>query len=568
MTTRANPSPETWSVDDDGPADFNSIQEAINNANSGDTIFVYMGIYYEHIFINKTITLVGEDNNFTIIDGNKTNNVVHIKADNVIVENFAVRNSGMYLYSGILVDHSVGDIVINNNVIYNYEGIRLIFSDSNVVCDNTISNNYDGAYIYSSNNNVFSNNVISSNNYDGVYIFSSNNNEFSNNTIGSNNYDGAYIYSSNNNVFSNNTILYNSFAGVSLIYSDSNVVCDNTISNNYDGAYIYSSDNNEFSNNTIGSNSYDGAYIYSSNNNTFSNNAIILNSHYGISLVLLSSNNTIYHNNFSNNAQAKSESTNFWDYDNEGNYWSDYNKQDLNKDGIGDTPYAIDTVNRDNYPLMGIFSDFSIIKGGEIYSVTVISNSTISPFKFQIGTETGNKIIYFNATGKDGTVGFCRVKIPTQLISYIDIVLVDDEEIIPTVLNISSESYVYLYFTYTNVNKTVIMISSTALRRYFELLDELLKLQSDLHDLNETYYALLGNYSILLYNYTQLQTSFDELNNSYQEHLLDYSEQIQNFRNLTYIFVALTAILIVITVYLSKHSHANVPTKIKMIEER
>jgi hypothetical protein len=252
---------------------------------------------------------------------------------------------------------------------------------------------------------------------------------------------------------------------------------------------------------------------------------------------------------------------------------------------------------------MGMFSEFSITLEREIYSVTVISNSTISLFMFQIGAETGNKIIYFNATGKDSTIGFCRVKIPTKLMNYPHIVLVDSEEIIPTLLNVSNEVYAYLYFTYLPNNHTITIISSKTLALYFELLDEYLKLQKDLYNLNETYHALLenynillsnytelqitfgelndsylkhlldysallGNYNILLYNYSQLQVSFHELNDSYLKHLLDYSEQMQNIRNLTYILVALTAILIITTVYLSKRAHTNVTTKIRAIEEK
>jgi hypothetical protein len=47
-------------------------------------------------------------------------------------------------------------------------------------------------------------------------------------------------------------------------------------------------------------------------------------------------------------------SMNAWDdgYPSCGNYWSDYNDTDLNGDGIGDTPYIIDTNNTDRYPLM------------------------------------------------------------------------------------------------------------------------------------------------------------------------------------------------------------------------
>ena len=35
-----------------------------------------------------------------------------------------------------------------------------------------------------------------------------------------------------------------------------------------------------------------------------------------------------------------------------GNYWSDYNGTDANRDGIGDTPYIIDAFNQDNNPIM------------------------------------------------------------------------------------------------------------------------------------------------------------------------------------------------------------------------
>ena len=524
------------------PDNYTTIQGAINNASSGDTIFVRIGTYYEHVVINKTITLVGEDSSLTVIDSYKTDNVIYItNANNVTVKNFTVRNSGMYPYSGILIEQSTSVVIVNNKIMYNYEGINLVFSGSNVVSGNTILNNYDG----------------------------------------------IYLYSSSDNVFSGNTLLGNHFAGISLRYSGSNVFSGNTILNNYDGIYLYSSSDNVFSGNTVSSSNYDGIYLYSSSDNVFSGNTVSSSNYHGINLALLSSNNTIYHNNFNNTIQTLSKSTNFWDYGNEGNYWSDYTKQDLNKDGIGDIPYNIDAVNKDNYPLMGMFSEFNITLERETYSFTVISNSTVSVFGFQIGVETGNKIIHFNTTGKDGTSGFCRVKMPARLMSYPYVVLVDSEEIIPTVLNVSNEAYAYLYFTYLHKNHAITIISSKTLALYFELLDGYLKLnetyyallenynillsnytqlQISFGELNNSYQKLSGNYNILLYNYSQLQTSFHDLNNSYLEHLLDYSEQMQNIRNLTYILVALTAIFIITSIYLSKRAHARITTKSKEFE--
>jgi nitrous oxidase accessory protein NosD len=47
-----------------------------------------------------------------------------------------------------------------------------------------------------------------------------------------------------------------------------------------------------------------------------------------------------------------SEAKHAWDNGEIGNYWSNYNGTDSNHDGIGDSPYVIDPLNMDNYPLI------------------------------------------------------------------------------------------------------------------------------------------------------------------------------------------------------------------------
>lgn len=72
-----------WTVDDDGPANFNKIQNAINACMNGDTVLVKPGTYYENINFNgKNIILTSTDPNdpnivqSTIIDGRNLNSVV------------------------------------------------------------------------------------------------------------------------------------------------------------------------------------------------------------------------------------------------------------------------------------------------------------------------------------------------------------------------------------------------------------------------------------------------------------------------------------------------------------
>jgi len=93
-----------------------------------------------------------------------------------------------------------------------------------------------------------------------------------------------------------------------------------------------------------------------SSNNMLAGNTANSNNAYGIyiSLLLYSSNNTLYHNNLIDNTQnAYDTRTNTWDSGTEGNYYSDYTGTDSNGDGIGDNPYPIPGGSSvDNFPLM------------------------------------------------------------------------------------------------------------------------------------------------------------------------------------------------------------------------
>ena len=65
-----------------GLGNYSSIQNAIIAASDGDTVFVYSGIYWGKISIGKSITLIGEDGENTIIDSVDYKDVVVINDEN------------------------------------------------------------------------------------------------------------------------------------------------------------------------------------------------------------------------------------------------------------------------------------------------------------------------------------------------------------------------------------------------------------------------------------------------------------------------------------------------------
>jgi hypothetical protein len=85
------------------PGDYPTIQEAINAANTGDTIYVKSGSY-SNIVVNKAVTLIGENSESTSITANSGGATigVHVEADNVTITGFTInggRNGGgMYFY--------------------------------------------------------------------------------------------------------------------------------------------------------------------------------------------------------------------------------------------------------------------------------------------------------------------------------------------------------------------------------------------------------------------------------------------------------------------------------------
>jgi len=206
---------KTIYVNDEGFGDYTKIQDAINNATDGDTIFVDSGTYFEHLLINKTINLIGENKKTTIIDGNSTKTVIYISADKVTISGFTIQNSGFYFYSGIHID-----------------------SNDNNISENIIKNNNWGVFITGSSNNSINSNIIHNNFVYGLYLSIANNNTISKNKIIKHNGDGIYLRFSSNNSIDHNIIKNNGVGIVLQMFSDNNTISYNTLLINRKNGYF------------------------------------------------------------------------------------------------------------------------------------------------------------------------------------------------------------------------------------------------------------------------------------------------------------------------------------------
>lgn len=286
-----------------GPGNYSSIQEAIDNASVGDTVFVYneSAPYYENLIINKTINLAGEDRDTTIINGGGAGDVIYVDADWVNITGFTMTNSGGSLKAGIKLNNTQNCRIINNTVLLNdLYGIYLHSSSNNIIAQNKAIDNYVGIILReSSNNNVIKDNDAFSNDMAGISVIFSTSTIVSNNVMA--NHDGIYIYSASNNIISDNNGSNNWF-GIRLLHCSYNDVINNNLSSNsWAGIGVRASHYNNINNNNVSNNKY-GIYLYqASSNNVISGNNASSNNEYGIYIYASSSHNTIIDNNVSNN---------------------------------------------------------------------------------------------------------------------------------------------------------------------------------------------------------------------------------------------------------------------------
>ena len=153
------------------PADYRSIQEAIEKSQDGDTILVSPGTYYENINILNKIIMVKSTKGAesTVIDGGHASYVVRFENQETpgsILEGFTITNG-----LGGIICHSSSPSLLKNIVERNQllGGVAIGGSHSSpLVYGNIIRNNYSeqvggGILCGMSTSGIIENNVIMQN---------------------------------------------------------------------------------------------------------------------------------------------------------------------------------------------------------------------------------------------------------------------------------------------------------------------------------------------------------------------------------------------------------------------
>jgi parallel beta-helix repeat protein len=389
-----------------GSSTYNNILGNAITSNKYDGIYIASSAYN---------TISGNTISANYYDGF----VLSLSKNNILSGNHITAN-GEY---GVVLLSSDNNIVSGNDITANSKyGVVLLSSSNNSISRNNMANNY-GFLLQSSSNNNVTGNTITKNEYGIVFMSSSNNNGANGNTITANTYYGIFLMTSSGNTLSGNNIGANGYDGIHLDYSSNNSIERNNVAtNNEHGINLYNfSDHNKVFGNNITANDYGVVFYYSANSNSVSGNAIEINN---IGIVSQdSSNNTVYRNNFLNNTDSAftENSTDSWDngYPSGGNYWDDYEGEDHNGDGIGDTPYTVDASNTDRYPHIVPLDPILIFwKGASCYCL-IAGNVTVS--RFYVSQQ---KEVSLKTTG----LGYVNLTFPREFLDGSFRVLVNDTQ--------------------------------------------------------------------------------------------------------------------------------------------
>lgn len=328
---------------------YATISAAVAAARPGDRVVVRAGTYREETIVVRTARVTVQGVDWPVLDGRGQREVFVIAADDVTVRGLAVTHTGvsqMQDRAGIRARDARNCVIENNRLRDNLFGIYLQRSADCVVRDNDITGSGlrqtesgNGIHLwYSPGARVERNRVRG--HRDGIYFeFSALGVTRDNISEHSQRYGLHFMFSDScryeHNVFRDNN------SGVAVMYSRGVVIHDNHFERSWGsaayGLLLKDLQGGEISDNVFLRNST-GLYVEGSTRlevrgNTFTQNG------WAAKVMADADGNRFVGNLFAGNAfdvttNSRSANSTF-----DGNWWDEYKGYDLNRDGVGDTPF-------------------------------------------------------------------------------------------------------------------------------------------------------------------------------------------------------------------------------------
>ncbi len=326
-----------------------SLQQAIDQADSGDRLLLQDGVYVGSIVIDRSLQLLGKS--ASIIDGEAVGRVITVAAPDVVVRGVTVQNSGVSLAtedSGIFVSSDGDGALIDANQLQgNLIGVYLKGPENAVVQRNVITGSTDphvndrgnGVQLWNTPGSLVEDNDIRYGR-DGIFVTTSRNNIFRGNRLRDLRFAIHYMYTNDSKVSDNYST--GNHVGYALMYSSRLQINNNVSDGDRDrGLFFNYTNHSVISDNHVKGGAEKCVFIYNANINRFYGNTFS-GCRIGIHFTAGSERNQVYENAFVNNrTQVKYVGTRDieWSLDGRGNYWSDNPAFDLDNDGIADQSY-------------------------------------------------------------------------------------------------------------------------------------------------------------------------------------------------------------------------------------
>lgn len=247
--------------------------------------------------------------------------------------------------------------------------------------------NISNSDVYFIVNNCTLYNSQNSEYHGGISLTNTNNGELLNNNC-SFNYIGIRLLNSSYNSIIGNIVSHAGFMGIRTSNSDYNNISRNIASYNSLAGIAIGGDYNHISENIVIS-SHIGLYMKYSSFCTVTKNSLVSNGGSGLELASPCNENNFFNNVFDGNNLHVIDggTTNYYNSSEIGNKWDDYVGNDINDDGIGDTPYTVHGLPL-KYDYLPIFEDGDDIAPPVLKVISPKDKSIINSPRYEIYTRS------------------------------------------------------------------------------------------------------------------------------------------------------------------------------------